>query len=56
MKTPEPVFYFHAGMTAAAMGKKADAKEYLERALALNPNFDARQAALAGTTLAGLAR
>jgi tetratricopeptide (TPR) repeat protein len=56
MKTPEPVFYFHAGMIAAAMGKKADAKEYLERALALNPNFDARQAALAGTTLAGLAR
>lgn len=56
MRTAEPVFYFHSGMIAAAVGKKTDAKGYLERALALNPRFDVRQAPIAAKTLAGLGR
>jgi tetratricopeptide (TPR) repeat protein len=47
MKTAEPAFYYHAGMIAAALGNTAAAREYLERALALNPKFDLRQAAAA---------
>jgi tetratricopeptide (TPR) repeat protein len=56
MKTAEPVFYYHAGMIAAAAGKRAEAKAYLEHALALNPKFDPRQAGMATETLARLAR
>jgi tetratricopeptide (TPR) repeat protein len=52
MKTAEPAFYYHAGMIAAAAHRPAAAKEYLERALALNPKFDPRQAAVAAKTLA----
>jgi tetratricopeptide (TPR) repeat protein len=51
MKTAEPMFYFHAGMIAAALDKQAEAKQNLERALALNPKFDVRQAAVATKTL-----
>ena len=49
--TPEPTFYYHAGMIAHALGNKAEAAKYLERALVLNPAFDTRHAALARTTL-----
>jgi tetratricopeptide (TPR) repeat protein len=49
--TPEPGFYYHAGMIANALGNKVDARKYLERALALNPRFDLRQAALAEAAL-----
>ena len=51
-KTPEPLFYFHAGMIAAATGNKAKAREYLRRALELNPGFEGLQAA--AKTLASL--
>ena len=54
LKTAEPVFYYHAGMIAAAVGKRAEAQAYLERALALNPKFDLRQAAIAAKTLCGV--
>jgi len=50
-KTPEPSFYYHAGLIAGAMGKKDEARELLKKALELNPNFDARQASVAGQTL-----
>jgi Tfp pilus assembly protein PilF len=50
-KTPEPSFYYHAGLIAGAMGKKDEARELLKKALELNPNFDARQASVAGRTL-----
>jgi tetratricopeptide (TPR) repeat protein len=50
----EPLFYYHAGMIAAAMGRQAEAGRCLERALTLNPRFDPRQAAVASSTLAGL--
>jgi tetratricopeptide (TPR) repeat protein len=49
--TPEPSFHYHAGMIAAALGKKDEAKKYLERALALNPKFDLRQVARAEAAL-----
>lgn len=51
MGTPEPLFYYHAGMIAAALGNKADARMHLERALALNPRFDLRQGAIAASAL-----
>lgn len=54
MNTPEPQFHYHAGLIAAALGKKADAIQHLEQALSLNPKFDRRQAAAAARTLADL--
>lgn len=49
--TPEPMFYYHAGLIANAQGKKAEAREWLTKALEMNPNFDSRQASIAGKTL-----
>ncbi len=49
--TPEPAFYYHAGMIANALGKKAEAAQHLDRALALNRQFDPRQAEAAAATL-----
>jgi len=46
--TPEPMFYFHAGMIARDPVQK---KTYLKRALELNPHFDLRQAAVAEKAL-----
>lgn len=42
--TQEPLFHYHAGMIAQASGDRAEAKRQLEKALALNPRFDLRQA------------
>lgn len=47
MGTPEAGFHYHAGMIAAAMGKKAEAQSHLKKALELNPVFDMRQAQVA---------
>jgi tetratricopeptide (TPR) repeat protein len=52
--TPEPAFYYHAGMIANALGNKAEAARHLERALALNPYFDPRQAEIASAALRAL--
>jgi tetratricopeptide (TPR) repeat protein len=52
--TPEPAFYYHAGMVANALGKKDQAKELLGRALALNPQYDPRQAEMATAALRGV--
>jgi Tfp pilus assembly protein PilF len=52
MDTPEPGFYYHAGMIALALGRKPDAAKLLERALELNPKFDPVQAAIASKKLA----
>jgi tetratricopeptide (TPR) repeat protein len=49
--TPEPMFYYHAGMIARELGKNKAAGDYLKKALALNPHFDVRQAPLAQKTL-----
>jgi tetratricopeptide (TPR) repeat protein len=51
LSTPEPSFYYHAGMIASALGKKQAAAEYLKKALALNPHFDPRQAPAAEKAL-----
>ena len=45
--TPEPVFYFHAGMIANALGRKDEARRHLEKALTLNPEFDPVEAGIA---------
>jgi tetratricopeptide (TPR) repeat protein len=52
MDTPEPGFYYHAGMIALALGRKPDAAKLLERALELNPKFDPVQSAIASKKLA----
>ncbi|HLX42319.1 MAG TPA: tetratricopeptide repeat protein, partial [Bryobacteraceae bacterium] len=51
LSTPEPAFYYHAGMIASGLGKKQEAAEYLKKALALNPHFDLRQAPAAQKAL-----
>ena len=55
MNTPEPMLLFHAGMIAAANGKKAEAAKLLRRALELNPKFDLHQAPIAQSKLKELA-
>jgi tetratricopeptide (TPR) repeat protein len=52
--TPEPMFYFHAGTVALALGRKQEARADLEKALALNPAFDVVHAAAARETLRAL--
>jgi tetratricopeptide (TPR) repeat protein len=49
--TPEPAFYYHAGMIASALGKKKEAAANLHRALQLNGHFDLKQAELAQATI-----
>jgi len=55
LDTPEPALLYHAGMIAAANGKKAEAAKFLRRALQLNPKFDVRQAPIAESKLKELA-
>jgi tetratricopeptide (TPR) repeat protein len=54
--TPEPSFYFHAGMIDAARGDGDSARVHLSKALSLNPAFDIRNARLASSTIEQLAR
>ncbi len=54
LNTPEPSFYYHAGMIAAALGRNQEAEKYLRRAMALNPKFDFAQAPLAARQLTAL--
>jgi tetratricopeptide (TPR) repeat protein len=53
-QTPEPMFFYHAGLIDTALGKKDEAREMLKKALGLNPNFDSRQASIAGKVLKDL--
>lgn len=52
--TRDPVILYHAGMIEKARGNEAAAKTHLEKALAINARFDARQAPLARETLRNL--
>ncbi|MBK8902889.1 MAG: tetratricopeptide repeat protein [Anaerolineaceae bacterium] len=52
--TPEALFYYHAGMIAAAQGNTQQAKQHLATALDLNPHFDFIQAQIAQETLSTL--
>jgi tetratricopeptide (TPR) repeat protein len=54
--TPEPGFYYHAGMIALAAGDKDGARKHLRHALSLNPNFDFKQAATARAALKEVAQ
>jgi tetratricopeptide (TPR) repeat protein len=43
-QTPEPAFYYHAGLIASALGKKDEARTLLLKSLDLSPNGDASRA------------
>ncbi|MBL8231988.1 MAG: tetratricopeptide repeat protein [Bryobacterales bacterium] len=51
--TPEPLFYYHAGMIAKTLGEGDRARTLLRKALDLNPKFDVRHAAEAAQLVAG---
>lgn len=53
--TQDATFFYHAGMIHYRLGHKQEAKDYLERALALNPHFSLLFADSARQTLAMLA-
>jgi len=44
LRTQDPSLFFHAGMISYRLGKKEQAKDYLRRALTLNPQFHPIQA------------
>ena len=52
--TRDAKLFFHAGMIEAALGNANEAREFLEDALATDPSFDPRGAAMARATLATL--
>jgi tetratricopeptide (TPR) repeat protein len=52
--TKDATLLYHAGMIHFRLGEKGQAKDYLERALALNPHFSVLHAAEAQKTLATL--
>ncbi|MBC5810049.1 MAG: hypothetical protein GIW95_04220 [Candidatus Eremiobacteraeota bacterium] len=52
--TTDPRLFYHAGLIAAAVGDRASARDYLRRALALNPAFDPLQAPNARRALEAL--
>ena len=43
LNSPEPAFYYHAGLIAAALGKRDEASKLLQHAVELNPDFDVVQ-------------
>lgn len=49
--TQDAVLFYHAGMIERAAGRTAAARQYLERALELNPTFDPMHPAIAKATL-----
>ena len=51
MGTPEPEFWYHAGLISKALGEDDRAADELERALTLNPAFDPIHAAEARRAL-----
>lgn len=52
--TQDARLLYHAGMIARAAGEKAAAKDFLQRALSLNPHFDPLQSERARTALKDL--
>ncbi|MDQ6704950.1 MAG: tetratricopeptide repeat protein, partial [Acidobacteriota bacterium] len=52
--TRDAKLFYHAGMIARANGEKASARDYLRRALKLNPRFDPCQSVIAEKALAQL--
>ena len=54
--TPDPRLWYHAGMAALAASDKPAARERLEKALGMCPQFDVLQAPKARAALEGLRR
>ena len=54
LETPEPAFYYHAGLIAAALGKSDDAARRLARARELNAAFDPVQGGVLRRALAAV--
>ena len=54
MKTKNALFFYHAGMIEKSTGNDKAAKDFLQKALQLNPSFDLLQAEKAKTALAEL--
>ena len=54
LNTKDARLFYHAGMIEKASGNDAQAKDYLRRALKMNPMFDALPAEKARATLAEL--
>jgi tetratricopeptide (TPR) repeat protein len=52
LSTRDAKLYYHAGMVAAACGNRKSLRDYLRRALALNPMFDPLQGSRARKALA----
>jgi tetratricopeptide (TPR) repeat protein len=52
LNTEDAKLFYHAGMIARAAGDKTRARDYLKRALTLNPVFDPLQAKIAREALA----
>ncbi len=49
--TQDAKLFYHAGMIARASGDETAAREFIKRALELNPQFDPRQSVIAKTLL-----
>jgi len=49
--TQDARLFYHAGMIARASGDETTARDFIKRALELNPQFDPRQSAIAKTLL-----
>lgn len=54
LKTKDAQIFYHAGMIEKELGNKKEAKEFLQKALKLSPNFDILQAEKAKTALESL--
>jgi tetratricopeptide (TPR) repeat protein len=54
--TQDPQLFFHAGMIYEKIGDQSKAKEYLQRALDINPHFHVLYSDAASVTLARLAK
>jgi len=52
--TQDAKLFYHAGMIARALGDASPARNFLQRALSLNPEFDPLQVAIARNALAEL--
>lgn len=52
LNTPDAKLFYHAGMIARAAGDQNASRDFLQRALKLNPKFDPLQATLAAKALA----
>jgi tetratricopeptide (TPR) repeat protein len=51
LSTKDARLFYHAGMIARAAGDRKDARNYLQQALALSPQFDPMQASIARKAL-----